>query len=80
MLSPNERDKVLCKRERNKLAAEKCRVKRREKVQQTKAEYEHYLEANELLEAEIRKLTEEKVMLQELLHNHACILTQNKSV
>ena len=74
MLSPDERGKVLNKREKNKVAAEKCRVKRREKVQQTRAEYEDYLEANESLEAEIRKLMEEKAMLQELLDNHNCVL------
>ena len=73
MLSPDERDKVLHKREKNKVAAEKCRVKRREKVQQTRAEYEDYLEANESLEVEIRKLMEEKAMLQELLDNHNCV-------
>ncbi len=74
LLSPGERDKVLHKREKNKLAAEKCRVKRREKVQQIRFEYDECLEANEALEAELAKLKEEKELLQNLLENHHCVL------
>lgn len=65
---------MLTKREKNKVAAEKCRVKRREKVQQIRAEYDDYLEANESLEAEIQRLEEEKQLLQELLEKHHCVI------
>ena len=74
LLSPDQRDRVIQKREKNKVAAEKCRVKRREKVQQIRAEYEDYLEANEELESQIRQLREEYHTLQEVLENHACVL------
>lgn len=74
MLSPDDRDKVLQKREKNKVAAEKCRIKRRLKVQQTRAEYEDFLEANENLDAEIRRLKEERQMLEDALKGHKCLL------
>ena len=76
MLSPDERDKVLSKREKNKIAAEKCRVKRRENVQRVRAEYDEYLEANEALESQIQRAKEEVQRLQELLDNHHCIIKQ----
>lgn len=74
MLSPDDRDKVLQKREKNKVAAEKCRIKRRDKVQQTRGEYDNYLDANESLEAEIRHLKEEQEMLEDILKGHTCTL------
>ena len=73
LLSPDDRDKVLHKREKNKVAAEKCRVKRREQVHQTRAEYEDYLEANEKVDAEIRLLKEELQMLEDCLRGHKCV-------
>lgn len=79
LLAPGEREKVLHKREKNKLAAEKCRVKRREKVQKIRIEYDDLLEANEALEAELAKLNEEKEMIQNLLDNHHCLLKQTKA-
>lgn len=74
MLSPDERDKVLHKREKNKVAAEKCRVKRREKVQQMRAEYDEFLEANEALESDIQQLRELKEQLEEIMENHQCVV------
>lgn len=80
LLSPDDRDKVLQKREKNKVAAEKCRIKRRDKVQQTRAEYNNFLEANETLEAEIRHLKEERQMLEDVLKGHVCTLKHQISV
>lgn len=74
LLAPDEKEKVLQKREKNKAAAERCRVKRRENIQKTRAEYEDYLEMNESLEADVLKLKEERKMLQDLLNNHRCVL------
>lgn len=74
MLSPDQRDRVVQKREKNKVAAEKCRIKRRERTHEIRAEYDEYLEANEELESQIRKLREEQHALQELLDNHHCVL------
>lgn len=73
MLNPDERDKVLQKREKNKVAAEKCRVKRREKMHHVRIEYEEYLESNEALEKEIRTLQEERDHLELLLKQHNCV-------
>lgn len=73
MLNPDERDKVLQKREKNKVAAEKCRVKRREKMHHVRIEYDEYLESNEALEKEIRKLQEERDNLERLLKQHNCV-------
>lgn len=73
-LTPDDRDKVLQKREKNKVAAEKCRIKRRDKVQQTRSEYDIFLEANENLESEIRHLKEERQMLEDILKGHTCAL------
>ena len=76
MLSPDERDKVIHKREKNKVAAEKCRIKRREKMQLVRIEYEEYLEANESLEKDLKKLKEERDQLEQLLKTHNCIIKQ----
>ncbi len=65
---------MLQKREKNKVAAERCRVKRRENVQKTRAEYDENLELNESLQADIVRMTEECRMLQEILRSHHCIL------
>ena len=73
-LSPDQRDRVVHKREKNKVAAEKCRVKRREKNHEIRMQYEEYLVANEELESQIRKLREEYRDLQELVDNHPCVL------
>lgn len=58
------------------MAAEKCRVKRREKMQGVRIEYEEYLVANESLEADIEKLQEERDRLEQLLKSHNCVLQQ----
>ena len=76
LLNTDERDKVLQKREKNKVAAEKCRVKRREKMQGIRVEYEEYLVANETLEANIDNLQDEKDQLEQLLKSHNCVLQQ----
>jgi hypothetical protein len=73
-LSPDQRDRILQKREKNKVAAEKCRIKRREKNYDIRIQYEECLVANEELESQIRKLKEEYGVLQELLDSHPCVL------
>lgn len=73
-LSPDQRDRILQKREKNKVAAEKCRIKRRERNHEIRMQYEEYLVANEELESQIKKLREEHRVLQELLDNHHCVL------
>lgn len=77
MLSPDERDRVIAKREKNKAAAEKCRVKRKEKVQRVRSEYEDCVEENEALEAEVRKLREEYQIVRELFDSHQCVCSSS---
>ena len=67
---------MLQKREKNKVAAEKCRVKRREKMQGIRVEYEEYVVANESLEKEIKLLEEERDRLEQLLKSHNCVMQQ----
>ena len=73
LLNADERSKVLQKREKNKVAAEKCRIKRREKVEQTRSEYYDCQELNESLETQVKQLKEERQMLEELLKSHRCV-------
>lgn len=77
MLNPDERERVIAKREKNKTAAEKCRVKRKEKVQRVRSEYEDCVEENEALEAEVRKLREEYQIVRELFDSHKCVCTSS---
>ena len=56
------------------MAAEKCRIKRRQKVHQTRNEYDGFMDVNDSLDAEIRRLKEEKQMLEEALSEHKCCL------
>lgn len=43
-------------------------------MQQTRAEFECYMDMNEALDADIRRLKEEKQMLEEVLNEHKCCL------
>ena len=73
MLCPSEKQKLLLKREKNKKAAEKCRIKRKEESMRIRQEYEEYLDANETLQSEIRKLAQEKERLETILKEHNCV-------
>lgn len=73
LLCPSEKQKLLLKREKNKKAAEKCRVKRKEESMKIRQEYEEYLEANETLQSEIRKMANEKERLETILKDHNCV-------
>jgi len=72
-LCPTEKQKLLLKREKNKRAAEKCRIKRKEESVKIRQEYEEYLEVNETLQSEIRKLAQEKERLETILKEHNCV-------
>lgn len=73
LLCPSEKQKLLLKREKNKKAAEKCRIKRKEESMKIRQEYEEYLDANESLQSEIRKLAQEKEKLETILKEHNCV-------
>lgn len=73
LLCPAEKQKLLLKREKNKKAAEKCRVKRKEESIKVRQEYDEYLDATESLQSEIRKLAQEKERLETILKEHNCV-------
>ena len=73
LLCPSEKQKLLMKREKNKRAAEKCRVKRKEESVKVRQEYDEFLDVNESLQSEIRKLAQEKERLETILKEHNCV-------
>uniref|UniRef100_A0A8D2QV11 FosB proto-oncogene, AP-1 transcription factor subunit n=1 Tax=Zosterops lateralis melanops TaxID=1220523 RepID=A0A8D2QV11_ZOSLA len=70
-LTPEEEEKRRVRRERNKLAAAKCRNRRRELTDRLQAETDHLEEEKAELESEIAELRKEKERLEFVLVAHA---------
>ncbi|XP_041268165.1 protein fosB isoform X1 [Onychostruthus taczanowskii] len=70
-LTPEEEEKRRVRRERNKLAAAKCRNRRRELTDRLQAETEQLEEEKAELESEIAELRKEKERLEFVLVAHA---------
>ncbi|XP_077197623.1 fos-related antigen 2 isoform X2 [Paroedura picta] len=70
-LSPEEEEKRRIRRERNKLAAAKCRNRRRELTEKLQAETEELEEEKSLLQKEIAELEKEKEKLKFMLMAHS---------
>uniref|UniRef100_A0A8V5GPD1 Uncharacterized protein n=1 Tax=Melopsittacus undulatus TaxID=13146 RepID=A0A8V5GPD1_MELUD len=70
-LTPEEEEKRRVRRERNKLAAAKCRNRRRELTDRLQAETDHLEEEKAELESEIAELRKEKERLELVLAAHA---------
>merc|ERR1719369_1801762 len=81
-LNPNEREKRKVRRERNKLAAAKCRQKRVDQTNELVAETEVWEEKNATLQNEIAKLEKQKEQLEFLLQAHKpmCRVAHNNSM
>ncbi|XP_042300900.1 proto-oncogene c-Fos [Sceloporus undulatus] len=77
-LTPEEEEKRRIRRERNKMAAAKCRNRRRELTDTLQAETDHLEEEKSALEAEIAQLLKEKEQLEFILaaHRPACKLPE----
>jgi len=73
-LTEEEEEKRRIRRERNKLAAMKCRQRRKEHIQELTEETEGLEGENVALEREILCLREQKKQLETMLINHACCL------
>ncbi|KAL5248918.1 hypothetical protein ACHWQZ_G017944 [Mnemiopsis leidyi] len=73
-LTPEEEEKRKVRREKNKLAASKCRNKKREQVTNTKKEYDAVTQHNSHMEREIEKLKQERIRLEQTLKQHQCSL------
>jgi len=69
-LSPEEEEKRRLRRERNKIAAWKCRQRRKEHMQQLTEESESVMESNSSLETEITALKAQKEQLEKMLKQH----------
>ncbi|XP_077394155.1 protein c-Fos isoform X2 [Festucalex cinctus] len=69
-LSPEEEEKKRIRRERNKMAAAKCRNRRRELTDTLQAETDKLEEEKESLEMEIANLLKEKERLEFILATH----------
>ncbi|TRY88463.1 hypothetical protein DNTS_005147 [Danionella cerebrum] len=70
-LSPEEEERKRIRRERNKLAAAKCRNRRRELTNSLQAETDSLEEDKAALQSEISSLLKEKQRLELLLSTHA---------
>ncbi|XP_062829399.1 fos-related antigen 2 isoform X3 [Anolis carolinensis] len=70
LLSPEEEEKRRIRRERNKLAAAKCRNRRRELTEKLQAETEELEEEKSILQKEIAELEKEKEKLKFMLMAH----------
>ncbi|XP_034967392.1 fos-related antigen 2 isoform X1 [Zootoca vivipara] len=70
-LSPEEEEKRRIRRERNKLAAAKCRNRRRELTEKLQAETEELEEEKSVLQKEIAELEKEKEKLRFMLMAHS---------
>lgn len=78
-LPPEERDKRRIRRERNKLAAAKCRQRRVDHTNSLIGETEDWEEKNATLEQEISKLHQQKEQLEFILEAHKAMCRQNKA-
>jgi len=74
-----ERDKRRVRRERNKLAAAKCRQRRVDHTNCLIGETEDWEEKNATLEQEISKLHQQKEQLEFILEAHKAMCRQNKA-
>lgn len=71
-LTPDEEQRRKLRRERNKVAASKCRMKRKEHVNTLRKASEELEAANSQLESEIAYLTAEREQLEMMLDAHVC--------
>ncbi|XP_031435985.1 proto-oncogene c-Fos isoform X3 [Clupea harengus] len=70
LLSPEEEEKMRIRRERNKMAAAKCRNRRRELTDTLQSETDQLEEDKATLQAEISSLLKEKKRLEYILATH----------
>uniref|UniRef100_A0A672KZ24 Fos-like antigen 2 like n=1 Tax=Sinocyclocheilus grahami TaxID=75366 RepID=A0A672KZ24_SINGR len=77
----NEEEKILRRRERNKMAAAKCRNRRRELIDLLQEETERLHMEQVVMQRQVSLLQQEKEQLKMLLASHAsiCTLAQDKS-
>ncbi|XP_076306023.1 activating transcription factor 3-like [Tachypleus tridentatus] len=79
-ITPEDEERRRRRRERNKVAATKCRYKKKERTQWLAIESDHLETDNSALRREIQELEEQKRHLMELLHGHHCSVPQRSYV
>lgn len=79
-LSPEERDKRRVRRERNKLAAAKCRQRRVDHTNTLVEQTEDWEEKNSTLEQEITKLQQQKEQLEFILEAHKAMCSKTNKL
>lgn len=79
-LTKEDEEKRRQRRERNKVAAAKCRERKKMKVEHLSQEAENLKEENEVLTMDIRALQLEKDNLLRKLCSHHCVLTGKSRV
>lgn len=71
-LTPEEEEKRRLRRERNKVAAFRCRQRRKQHISELEQITEQISDSNEDLEKEIEDLKVQKEELERMLKTHAC--------
>ncbi|XP_046847509.1 cyclic AMP-dependent transcription factor ATF-3-like [Xenia sp. Carnegie-2017] len=74
-LSEDQLEKRRLRRERNKIAASKCRLKRKVQANKLQQSSKELQSANEDLESLIGELNKEKLKLETMLKKHHCLLS-----
>ncbi|CAH0728268.1 unnamed protein product, partial [Brenthis ino] len=77
-ITPEEEERRKIRRERNKMAAARCRKRRLDHTNELQEETDKLEEKKQALQDEIRKLTADREQLQTILHNHMPICRLNK--
>ncbi|XP_028398759.1 cyclic AMP-dependent transcription factor ATF-3-like [Dendronephthya gigantea] len=78
-LTPEEEEKRKLRRERNKMAAFRCRQRRKQHIVELEQVTEQISNSNDDLEREIEDLKEQKEKLEEMLQSHSCKKERNTS-
>ena len=72
-LTADEEERRRVRRERNKVAASRCRVKRKHHVRTLLKESDELSKSNSYLEAMIESLQNEKISLENVIGTHECM-------
>jgi len=78
-LTMEEEERRQLRRERNKVAASRCRVKRKCHVKKLLKESDELTRANNSLQNEIEQLEYERNKLEGVIRNHVCEMNQSSS-
>jgi len=78
MLTPEEQERLALRRERNKLAAARCRKRRVDQTDSLQSQVDTWEEKKRLLQAEIHALQTQREELQFILDTHKSVCTRQQ--